>query len=207
MSNLTYEIIEGRQRMHIKSYALLCLILIVSVGFYSYTKWQDYNLAKNGTLENNKYIQVIAAKTNEEKALYEENKPAFNQLSKEVEKNLKTIFPADDNYTNLTRQFDDFEAKLSKKNSVFEIANIEYQTPAALENYSVLPVRMTIRGSRENFNKFLHLIENSGALTTDVRLMDIVSIRIGFEDQEDGTTKDQIINFAVQINAYFQKNV
>lgn len=206
MPNLAYEMIERKQRIQIKSYALLCVVLLISVGVYSFTKWQDYSLAKEGVLENNKYVEIIKVKAAEEKDKYENEKPVFNQINKEVSKNLKTIFPVEDDYKNLTRQFDSFETKLSKKNSMFEISNIEYQEPGVLETYSVLPVRMTIRSSRENFTKFLHYIENSGALNGDVRLMDIVSIRINFEDSQEESVKAKIVNFSVQINAYFQKS-
>ncbi len=206
MPNLAYEMIERKQRIQIKSYALLCVVLLISVGIYSFTKWQDYSLAKEGILENNKYVEIIKVKAAEEKDNYENEKPVFNQINKEVSKNLKTIFPIEDDYKNLTRQFDSFETKLSKKNSMFEISNIEYQDPGVVEAYSVLPVRMTIRSSRENFTKFLHYIENSGALNGDVRLMDIVSIRINFEDSQEESVKAKIVNFSVQINAYFQKS-
>ena len=206
MSNLSYEILERRQKLHVKSYALLCLIVLLSIGFYSYKKWDEYSMAKKGIVENKKYIEVLTEKTSEEKAVYEKQKPVFVQLDKNMEKNLKTIFPENDDYTTLTRQLDNYESKLSKKSNVFEVSNIEYQTATTTENYSILPFRMTIRSSHENFNKFLHLIENSGAIDSDLRLMDVVSIRINFEDSEDENLKSSILNFAVQINAYFQKS-
>lgn len=206
MSNLSYEILERRQKMHIKSYALLCMIILLAMGFYSYKKWDEYSLARKGIIENEKYIAVLTEKTSEEKAVYEKQKPTFIQLDKTIEKNLKTIFPESDDYTTLTRQLDDYEGKLSKKNNIFEVSNIEYQSPVESENYSILPFRMTIRSSRENFNKFLHLIENSGAIDSDLRVMDIISIRINFEESEDETLKNSTLNFAVQINAYFQKS-
>ena len=48
--------------------------------------------------------------------------------------------------------------------------------------------------------KFLHLLENSGSLDDQIRLMDIQSIRLNFDGEDDS----DIINFTVQINAYFQ---
>ena len=119
-----------------------------------------------------------------------------------VDEKLEFIFPSTDGYTALTRQLDLFEEELSKKNNPFEISSIEYQTTEELENYSVLPLRMSIESSADNFTKFLHQIENSGSLDDQVRLMDIQSIRLNFSDNED---ESKLIKFTVQINAYFQK--
>ena len=64
-------------------------------------------------------------------------------------------------------------------------------------------MRLSIRSSSSNFTKFLHHIENSGNLESGVRLMDISSIKLNFEDSSRAG-EASIINFNVQINAYFQ---
>ena len=191
--------------MHVKTYMMLCLILLLSVGFYSYKKWQEYSLAKLGVTQNQSYIELLRNEAAAEKTKYEGDQKDFQKVNKEMVENLKIIFPDSDNYTNLTRQIDKFEAELSKKNDPLEIANIDYQATIETETYAILPLRMNIRSSAGNFTKFLHTIESSGALDEEIRLMDISSIRLNFENSSDEKTGPEIINFSVQINAYFQK--
>ncbi len=207
MLNLAYTIGKKRQSVYIKTYAVLCLIAILSLGFYSFQKWQEYNLVNEAVSKNKEFIVLLRDQTANEKSEYETNKSDFDSLDKEIEEKLTYVFPSVDEYTTLTRQLDSYEEELSKKNSIFEVSNIDYQSPVVGEEYSILPFRMSIRSSPENFTEFLHLMESSGSLTDQVRLMDISSIRLNFESSEgeDVVNKSNIINFTVQINAYFQK--
>lgn len=201
----TYKLEERRQKLHIRAYALLCVILTFAMGFYSYTKWTEYDMARRGVSQNKQFITFLRTEVGNEKTVSDTNKPRYNQLGKDIEQKLKIIFPANDDYTALTRQIDSYEEELSKKTSPFEISNIDYQTAIEEENYSILPFRMNIRSSADNFTKFLHLIENSGTLKNKIRLMDISSIRLNFESSDVEEIGPEIINFSVQINAYFQK--
>jgi hypothetical protein len=204
MASVSYTILKRRQKMHIRAYAILCLILFVSIGFYSYKKWQEYSFAKDAVSAHKEFISILRDSVANEKSTYELEKTGFNNLNKEIEEKLTYIFPPNDGYTAMTRQMDIFEEELAKKNNPFEISSIDFQSIQQNENYSVLPIRMSIKSSSENFTKFLHQIENSGSLTNQIRLMDISSIRLNF--QESSTeNKSEMITFTVQINAYFQK--
>ena len=186
--------------MHIKAYSVLCLVLIAGLSFYLYQQWGIYNGAKAGITANINWAEVLRENSSTEKSAFYENKDDFDSLNEEIAEKLTDIFPADDDYTALTRQLDSYEAELSKKSNPFEVSNINYQEMIDMENYSILPFKMNIRSSSDNFTKFLHMIENSGSLTNQLRLMDISSIRLNFEDEDS-----EMITFTVQINAYFQK--
>ncbi|MFA6305838.1 MAG: hypothetical protein WC651_03890 [Candidatus Gracilibacteria bacterium] len=205
MPNLSYLIATKREDTQIKSYAVLCGILLIAFGVFTYTKWQEYSVVSTVVEKNESYISALEEQGANEKAAFETKKDSINQLKTEIETNLVEVFPKSDAYTELTRKFDTFEQKLSNKDSVFEISNVEFQGATREANYSILPVRMSIRGSKENFEKFLHYVETSGSLADKVRLMDISSIRLNFENTGDlSGKKEEIINFSVQINAYFQ---
>jgi len=204
MANASYQLLKRRQTMYIKAYGILCLVLTISVGFYSYIKWTQYSRYKQVVEKNRAFIEELRDEVSDEKAIYESKKDDFDGLRKEIEDKLNFIFPANDDYTILTRQIDQFEAELSKKNSPFEISSLSYQDGVQTDLYSILPLRMSIRSSRENFNKFLHLVENSGALNDEIRLMDISSIRLNFPTRNSQESGPEIITFTVQINAYFQ---
>lgn len=200
MNNASYTKIKKQQKFYIKVYAILCLIILASMGFYSYQKWQEYSLVKTAVAKNQDLVAVLRENVSDEKSTYELNKDGFNSLNEEIEEKLEFIFPSTDDYTSLTRQIDSFEEELSRKNNPFNVSNIEYLAAENAGNYSVLPLRMSIESSNDNFTKFLHLVENSGSLDDQIRLMDIQSIRLNF----DGEGTSDIINFTVQINAYFQ---
>ncbi len=183
----------------------LSLLLIVGISYFSYMKWGELTLAKDGVKSNQALVLDLREKDSDEKSIYESKKSGFDQQNKEIEQRIATVFPASDEYTEMTRQIDAYEKELASKNEVFEISNIDFQTSVEMADYSILPLRMNIRSSMDNFTEFLHLIENSGSLDNNVRLMDISSIRLNFESGE-GEKKVDNINFSVQINAYFQNS-
>jgi hypothetical protein len=205
MPNLTYKLLEKRQSTQVKSYGFLSLVLILVVGYYSYQNWQTYTDFKAGFEANQKTIVTLRDEVKDEKNAFDDAKSGFESLSVEISKRLTTVFPDTDDYTNLTREMDNYELTLAKKNDPFEISNIDFQNVINTDTHNVLPFRMNIRSSRDNFTKFLHIIENSGVLDSEVRLMDINSVRLNFETSKDLEDEVEIINFTVQVNAYFQK--
>ncbi len=212
MSEVSYKLVEKRQKTYIKTYALLCLVLFLTMGFYSFNKWQEYSTLRTAVDVNKTFINALTDTVSDEKAIYDASKDSFNAVNEEIEERLSNIFPLGDSYTDLTRQIDSFEQQLNTKTDSFEVSNINYRDVIESENFAILPLRMSIKSSNDNFTKFLHLVENSGSLNDQVRLMDISSIRLSFieesTDNEAGeTTTEEIINFSVQINAYFQKNI
>lgn len=205
MTDLNYKLEERREQIHIRTYAVLCLLFILLMGFYTYSKWNDYQNAILGVAQNKSYIVSLRNEGSTEKAAASTKKDEADQLNKDIAQKLKVIFPATDDYTTLTKQMDAYEVDLSKPDSPFEVSNIDYQDPIKADNYSILPMRMNIRSSKDNFTKFLHMIENSGGMKDNKRLMDISSIRLNFENNDQIPSANEIISFSVQINAYFQK--
>ena len=205
MADFAYKIEERRQQMYIRTYAVLCLLFVLFMGFYTYGKWQQYQLAIQGVTQNQSYIASLKNGVSSEKAAADSKKDEVTQLNKDISQKLKVIFPTGDDYTNLTKQMDAYEVQLSTKSNPFEVSNIDYQDPIQSDNYSILPMRMNIRSSKDNFTKFLHMVENSGSMKDNVRLMDISSIRLNFENNDQTVNSSEIIDFSVQINAYFQK--
>ena len=202
MANLSYLVLKQREKMYIKAYAVLSVLVLLVGGFYTYKKWQEYSLIQAVLEKNESYIAELRDESADEKNRYESQKENFNNLNKEIQEKLAMVFPQGDNYTALTRQLDEFEQKISTKNNPFEVSNIEYETPVVAENYSIMPFRMNIQSSSENFRKFLHLMESSGSLKDQVRLMEVTSIRLNFEEDDEDTS--EMISFTVQINAYFK---
>ena len=205
MSGIKYKLIEQRQLMAKKAYGVLLGIIVVFGGYYFYGQWQDYSYMKTGLENGEKTVEFLRNLAKEERNKYEENKANFDSLSEVINEKIKAIFPPDEQLTAMTRQLDLIEYKLAETNELFQISNIDFQSVQEVDDYMILPIRMNIRSSENNFTRFLHLIENSGSLSDSMRIMDISAIRINFENSGSELSRSDIVNFAVQVNAYFQK--
>ena len=180
------------------------LVVTAIVGFlsisYLWSNTSEY-LDIKAAIENSENLKAnINEALTDQKNIFEENRAEAEAFYSEVYDKLSLILPESENVTALTRQIDNFEKQLAKRHNPFEVSNISFQEASQTEQFSILPFRMNIRSSESNFQKFLSLIENSGTLNEGVRLMEISSIRLNFLNGEE-----DLINFSVQINAYFQK--
>lgn len=206
MSNsIPYKILEKKQKFKVKLYAILLVLLMAGLGTYFYFQWQEYAFAKERVAKGEDLQASLSEEALAQAESYDEVKGEFEGLYTEIDQKLQVIFPTEDDYTQLTRQLDEIELSLAKKSDTFEVSNISFQNVVAEEDYNVLPLRMNIRSSRENFTRFLHLIEESGGMESGTRLMDISSIRLSFENAKEENATEDLVSFSVQINAYFQK--
>jgi len=206
MSNISEKILRQRETVQKHAYAVLCLILLVGMGFYTYTKYMKFNTALNGVNQNKTTIEALKTAYAAEQDIYDKNMKEFSESSGTIQKQIEMVFPKEDRYTELTRDIDAIEKDLGTREP-FSVSNIEYQKPNQSEYYSVLPIRMSIKSSAQNFVTFLHMVENSGAMDDQVRLMDMSSIRLNFDKSQakNAGTPQELINFSVLVNAYFQK--
>ena len=200
----SYKDVVRRQKRSITFYAILCVVFGGLIVAYTYFKWTDYSLYKEAVAVNETRVETFKTQKISKTSEYQKDKNAFDELYAEIDASLKEVFPPSDNYTQLTRAFDQFENETDSKNSPFLISNIEFQDIQTSEDeaYKYLPLRMTISSSEANFTKFLQYVEKSGSLIDGVRLMDIESIHMSFGEDESSTTNT--INFSVKINAYYQ---
>lgn len=197
---------KSREKMYIKAYALLIILILAGSGFYSYKKYMDYDFLKKGFASNEVVLKELATASVSEQNTYEDKKAEFYAFSDMVNKSVVSIFPSSEQYTELTKKMEEIEGQLSTTSNPIEISNITYQKPIKLNGYSVLPFRMSVRASNANFTKFLKMIESSGSVDSGLRLMDVPSIRLNFQntDNQDFASDNEIIDFTVQVNAYFQ---
>lgn len=192
---------------NIRAYWILIAVISVFMGYYSYVKFSELytksNLINDQVSTLSSLETTLSSEESEYKKLLQEKKDFYETLDGEI----NNILPQGENYTNLTREMDAFFLGLSKNSNPIFVSNLQYGTPRTDDSkeFGVLPITLTIESSKDNFFKFLDHIENSGSLTSKVRLMDVQSIRINFQKDVTESAKGvDSVSLSVGLNAYFQ---
>ncbi|MFA6521705.1 MAG: hypothetical protein WCT53_04960 [Candidatus Gracilibacteria bacterium] len=188
-------------------FALAFFIIFGAVGF-GWLKWDELQ-AQNQATVNNSSVRVKLA---DSLAKAETDYKSFSQkrVQKQVDfsKQIREILPLDENYTDLTRKFDDFFAENDKQGNPLSQSSLRFGKGAPVADMpgiSALPISMSIESSRDNFFKFLDFVNQSGVLSTGRRLMEIKSIQLNFPgDGELVQDPSQKIDFTVEMVAYYQ---
>lgn len=195
-------------RRNIQAYWILIMVITALMGYYSYLKFTELLTKSDAVNEQTSLFSslesTLSSEESEYKNLLEEKKELYEKLDGEI----KNVLPKGENYTNLTRELDAFFLGLSKTTNPIFVSNLQYGAAHSDESgkFSVLPITLTIESSKENFFKFLDYIENSGSLTSKVRLMTVESIRINFqkETKENSSKVEESVSLNVNLNSYFQ---
>lgn len=200
----------SQKSFQMKLYAGLTAILLIVMGYYTFT-----NLTKmldvQAKTRNNLDLMASLDATNERldtelNTLREENE----ELDQNINIELEFVFPDMENHTVLTRTLEQLESEYNRKLSPFIINSLQYLKVDESDDgtYAVLPFKMTIHSSYDNFFKFLRYVENSGTLRDKTRLLNMKSIVINFVSPTGSPTNlsgENEINFNVSMEAYFKK--
>lgn len=192
----------------IRTYTILMVVTALVAGVYGYFQFTKLSSAQQALAAEQ--VQITDLQKTEAQAGkdYGDLKKDFDQKYASVLDSLLAVYPAQQNYTDLARLFDNwFQANNTLANPV-SANDIKFGQPRydANSDYGVLPVSMTVTGTQDNFMKFLKFIETSGVLEDKTRLMDIRSISINFTSNSSKVSSEQpMINVSVALNAYFQK--
>jgi len=158
--------------------------------------------------QNLKGIQDKIAEKETIKASLEEtrnlHKADYDKQFKEEQQIMGTVFPEAPDKLGEIRLMENFAINLNAKYPPFEFNAITFQESQKGNGYTILPFQTTIRTTRENFDKFLDLVNASG--NTDpkkdhIRLLDISGITLRYLGT-DATGKDLGVDFSVQMKAY-----
>jgi len=193
----------------LRLYIVLSVLLLIVVGYFTFNNVMKYldvqtetqsNIEIFNTLEQNE--EVIAAELETEQV-------ELQALNQTIQSELELVFPENESHTKLTRTLEQFANDIHRIKNPFIINNLQYLKTEQVdgENYSVLPFKMTIHSSYNNFFKFLEFVENSGALSDKSRLIEITTITINFISPSgaiDNTSGQDEINFNATMNAYFR---
>lgn len=186
----------------------LALLVLGGTVYYGINQYNIFQNEKQAIVDNQIRVQekaeVLEKSKQEFKAFAEERAKKQNDLTKRI----SAILPPNENYTELTRQLDDYFAEHDTAgNPVFQ-SSLRFgkgTAVAGITGVSGLPFSMNLEGTRDNFFKFLNFVNQSGSVEKGGRLMDILSIQMNFpEGGESVNDLKQKINFTVDMNAYYQ---
>ena len=183
------------------------IIVGLFVTYYGIEKYLEYS-DKSTIVANSEQELVDLGKSKKLEAdgftaLASDSKTQRDTMIKE----LSSVFPSQENYTELTRIFDAWFLNTNRSNNPIVLTDMQYGTPATDKSgkYDVLPISMNITSSEPNFYKFLSFVQDSGTLSQKVRLLNLKSVQMNFSDDTTATIKNQI-QFRAEIQAYFQKD-
>lgn len=193
----------------LRLYVVLSILLLGIVGYFTFNNVMKFLDVRAETQSN---IEIFDNLENNEEIITTElanEQDGIQQLNQKIQTELELVFPKNESHTKLTRTLEQFANDIHRLKNPFIINNLQYLKSEKVdgENYSVMPFKMTIHSSYDNFFKFLEFVENSGTLSEKNRLIEITTITINFISPSGtiGNLSGQDeINFNATMNAYFR---
>lgn len=189
-------------------YTGLAVVIALVALCYGLLQYRVMN-AQAAAIEDN---QQISTQLNEKNKKLLEYYGRFAQTQdgaqKRLQDSLNAMIPVGENYTDLTRSFDNFFALHDSALNPIVQNSLRFgkgEPVAGMPNISALPITMNIEGTRQNFFAFLEAMNNSGTLSQQFRLIAINSIQLNFPDGgEVLTNQRQVINVTLELTAYYR---
>ncbi len=190
-------------------------IFLIGAGVYGYMQYTKLSEVQTAIAAETAMLTKMQTAENQIRAAYTSIKTAYDADFTSIRETIAMVLPPEEEYTKLTRVLDDFviESNNTTLNPIF-MGNISFGSSRIDDEngYSVLPFTLDLETTRENFEKFLEFIENSGSLENGIRLMEVESINISFPTttaspfatSADLQTKIPTISVNLSLNAYFQ---
>ncbi len=179
-------------------FGLVLLLATVGIGIW---QWSVLSSLKT---EAKAFETSIASLTSTSETLasdYQDLKKEVDASREIMEQQLSVVFPHGENISQLTRLFDDYAVKNNFDSNPFFISDIRYSKAGESElsaSYSHVPLTLNVTTTRKNLSKFLEMIENSGSLDAEVRLMGVDKMSVEYPSEYGGTYKATL-----DVNAYY----
>ncbi len=190
----------------IKLYLIMLVILGLGVSYYGIERYLEYSDKSTVVTQSEGLLSNLEKDSKKEQDDFTATKTTYKDKDTELNTELSSVFPLKENYTDLTKVFDEYFVSKNSSNNPIIATDIQYGTPTSEpgSKYDILPISMNISASESNFYDFLRFIQNSGTLSKKLRLLDLKSIQLNFSDDTSSTNKNTI-QFRAEVSAYFQK--
>ncbi len=209
----------------IMQFALLTLLILGVGGYFGYMHYTEYQSAQTALGAENEKLTELRSSADKAKQDYLALKKELDTENLTVNQSIEKILPANEDFTNLARALDKYFLDTRGTAHPMFLSNLSFsetdkQDPSELAK---LPFSMSISGDEDGLKAFLKNVEKSGDINEETRLLDIVSISLGFikpteqagaeTSTETGTTTAvynpdvKNINSSLTLNAFYQKPV
>lgn len=193
----------------LRLYGVLTIILLIAAGYFTYTNVMNFLEIRDQITSNEVIFERLDDNSQQTEAELQKIKEENLDLTQTIQNQLDVVMPNTEDYTSLTRSLDNFASEIHRLRNPFLISNLQFAKAKGTSElaYEVMPFKMTIQSSSDNFFKFLKFVESSGTLSDETRLIDIQSIIINFvtpTGTEGNTSGRDEINFNVSMNAYYR---
>lgn len=182
-------------------FLILGVILLVVTGYFSFKYYSELRSVKADIISFDKVEKNLTKTLSDSNVDFTTKVESFTERSSGHLSELEKVFPLDSDKTNFTRFIDDYFFRNNFLSNEIFLKSMVYGNPSVEEGYYVLPVSMSITSSKTNFMNFLRFVESSGAIESNVRVMDIKSIDVTFREDDSG---GRLYDYRISLNIYYQ---
>ncbi len=186
------------------------IVLVAALG-YGFLQHQKLSAARSALRDGQTLITQLQSSVDQAAENYTALGTSYNSSFQGVRQATLSVYPSEEQYTKLTQDLDDFINKNNTRFNPVFMSDLKFSKARAdKENgYSILPFTLSLQTTKENFEKFLQYVENSGSLDNGSRLIDVRGISINFSANQasafaSGEGAAELLNVSVSLNAYFQ---
>lgn len=182
-------------------FLILSIVILIVTGYFSFKYYVELKNVKADVVSFAQVEQKLTKTLSDSSVDFTTKSDLFTERRSEHLAELEKVFPLDSNKTNFTRFVDDYFFKNNFLSNEIFLKSMVYGNPTAGEGYYTLPVSMSITSSKTNFMNFLRYVESSGAIQSNVRVMDIKSIDVTFREDDKG---GRLYDYRISLNIYYQ---
>jgi hypothetical protein len=201
--------------VQITAFAIFTILMLLGGGFYGYTQYNIYTEVQKGIDQGQSKATELSGSVILMKDAYSATNKTYITETKGQKDAIAAVFPKEEAYTALTRQLESYEKANNNiiSNPFFmgslTFGNAKKSSDTESKSYVALPFSVTLTTTRDNFNKFLSYVENSGSLEDGTRVMDVQQISINFPLKKSTAfgKEDEIqaLNVNLSMNSYYQE--
>lgn len=182
-------------------FLILGVILLIVTGYFSFKYYSELRSVKADIISFDKVEKNLTKTLSDSNVDFTTKVDLFTERSSGHLSELEKVFPLDSDKTNFTRFIDDYFFRNNFLSNEIFLKSMVYGNPITGDEFYELPVSMSITSSKTNFMNFLRYVESSGAIQSNVRVMDITSIDVTFREDDKG---GRLYDYRISLNIYYQ---
>lgn len=201
MGNSTNPKLKQLYEKNDRFFLILAVILLIVTGYFSFKYYAELRSVKADIISFDKVEENLTNTLSDSNVDFTTKTDFFTERSSEHLAELEKVFPLDSDKTNFTRFIDDYFFRNNFLSNEIFLKSMVYGNPIMGDEFYELPVSMSITSSKTNFMNFLRYVESSGAIQSNVRVMDITSIDVTFREDDSG---GKLYDYRISLNIYYQ---